>query len=172
MTTIISATNRPHSNTRKVCDAVAAQLSQNGDDTQVFDLLELPREVAFSEVFGARSNGFAEQVTRYVANVDKFVFVVPEYNGGFPGILKLMIDAVEPHHWYGKKAALIGVSTGRSGNLRGLEHLVGVLNYLQVNVLHFKPTLARLPDPNLEHWEIPQEYLNLLEIQAALFKTF
>jgi chromate reductase len=172
MITIISGTNRGQSNTRKVSDIVADLYRRNGDEQQVFDLIDLPREVAFSEVFGNRSNGFSEQVERYVANVDKFVFVIPEYNGGFPGVLKLMLDAVEPHHWYGKKAALIGLSTGRSGNLRGVEHLMGVLNYLQVNVLHFKPALARLPAPTVEAFEMPKEYVQLLELQVELFRNF
>jgi NAD(P)H-dependent FMN reductase len=36
--------------------------------------------------------------------------------------------------WWGKKAMLTGVSTGRAGNLRGMEHLTGILNYLKVTV--------------------------------------
>jgi NAD(P)H-dependent FMN reductase len=37
--------------------------------------------------------------------------------------------------WWGKKAMLTGVSTGRAGNLRGMEHLTGILNYLKVTVM-------------------------------------
>ena len=36
--------------------------------------------------------------------------------------------------WWGKKALLVGVSTGRSGNVRGMEHLTSILNYLKVVV--------------------------------------
>jgi chromate reductase len=33
---------------------------------------------------------------------------------------------------------LTGISTGRAGNLRGMEHLTGVLHYLKVSVYHDK----------------------------------
>lgn len=172
MITIISGTNRPDSNSRKVSDAVAETYRLSSAEQQVYDLIDLPRDVAFSEVFGNRSEAFADSIQKWVVNVDKFIFVVPEYNGGFPGIVKLFIDAVEPHHWYGKKAALIGVSTGRSGNLRGLDHLTGVLNYLRVDVLHFKPALAHFPAPAPGKSDFPEAYLELLEMQRDLFLEF
>jgi NAD(P)H-dependent FMN reductase len=37
--------------------------------------------------------------------------------------------------WWWKKAMLTGISSGRAGNLRGLDHLTGTLNYLKVAVL-------------------------------------
>ena len=37
---------------------------------------------------------------------------------------------------------LIGISSGRAGNLRGMEHFTGVLNYLRVTVHPFKPAIA------------------------------
>ncbi len=36
--------------------------------------------------------------------------------------------------WYYKKALLTGVSTGRAGNLRGMDHLADVLNYIKITV--------------------------------------
>src|SRR4029453_1025527 len=66
---------------------------------------------------------------------EKFIFVTPEYNGSFPGVLKSLIDNTDIKKvWFGKKALLTGVATGRAGNLRGLEHLTGILHYLRVVV--------------------------------------
>ena len=172
MITIISGTNRPNSNTRKVSDTVAETYRLSDAQQQVYDLIDLPREVAFSEVFGNRSEAFGDIIQNRIANVDKFIFVVPEYNGSFPGIVKLFVDAVEPHHWNGKKAARIGLSTGRSGNLRGLDHLAGVLNYLRVDVLHFKPALAHFPVAEHEGRGIPEAHLELLKMQRDLFLEF
>jgi chromate reductase, NAD(P)H dehydrogenase (quinone) len=42
--------------------------------------------------------------------------------------------------WPSKKALLVGVASGRAGNLRGLEHFTGSLMHMKVNV-HFN----RLP---------------------------
>lgn len=36
--------------------------------------------------------------------------------------------------WWGKKALLTGISSGRAGNLRGMDHLAGSLNFLKVTV--------------------------------------
>ncbi|MCC6838141.1 MAG: NAD(P)H-dependent oxidoreductase, partial [Bacteroidia bacterium] len=52
----------------------------------------------------------------------------------YPGILKLFFDAIHPDLNRGKKVGLVGVASGRAGNLRGMEHLTGVLNYLGMHV--------------------------------------
>jgi chromate reductase len=65
----------------------------------------------------------------------KFIFVAPEYNGSIPGVLKIMVDISDYKKvWWGKKALLTGISLGRSGNLRGMEHLTSILHYLKVVV--------------------------------------
>jgi len=70
----------------------------------------------------------------YVLPSKKMVFVVPEYNGSFPGVIKLFLDACSvrayDRSFKGKKAALLGISTGRAGNLRGMDHLADILNFL------------------------------------------
>jgi NAD(P)H-dependent FMN reductase len=38
----------------------------------------------------------------------------------------------------------VGVSSGRAGNLRGMDHLTGVLNYLKVTVLPNKLPISRI----------------------------
>ena len=68
-----------------------------------------------------------------------YIFVSPEYNGSFPGALKLLFDTGKTHAlWWHKKALLTGVSTGRAGNLRGMDHLSDVLNHVKVMVHHNK----------------------------------
>lgn len=172
MITLISGTNRPNNNTRKVVNVLERLYCENGVATQVLDLCTLPRDVAFAEVYGRRSEAFAEILAKYVVPVDKFVFVVPEYNGGFPGILKLFLDAADPQMWYGKKAAIAGLSAGRSGNLRGMDHLTGVLNYLQVDVHHFKPGLSRLYTENSGDLVLSADYEDLLKRHVNLFSRF
>ena len=130
MITIIAATNRPGSSTLKVATHYQQMMEKAGEKTQLFSLEKLPADIAFNEVFGKRSVAFQDILNEYIVHSQKFVFVVPEYNGSFPGILKTFLDAVHPDLLRGKKAALLGVSSGRAGNLRGMEHLTGVLNYL------------------------------------------
>jgi NAD(P)H-dependent FMN reductase len=69
----------------------------------------------------------------------KFIFISPEYNGSIPGVLKCLFDISDIQKvWWGKKALLTGVSSGRAGNLRGMEHLTGILHYMKVAVHHNK----------------------------------
>jgi chromate reductase len=134
MMTIISGTNRPNSSTLKVAKHYQQLMEQKGEKTQLLSLEKLPIDIAFNELYDKRSQAFQQLLDTYILPVHKFVFVVPEYNGSFPGILKLFIDAVHPDLLRRKKIALLGVSSGRAGNLRGMEHLTGIFNYLGVFV--------------------------------------
>ena len=46
--------------------------------------------------------------------------------------------------WTENKACLVGVSTGRAGNLRGMDDLTNILNYLKINVYHNKLPISRV----------------------------
>ena len=79
---------------------------------------------------------------------------------------------MHPKFWKGKKAALIGISSGRSGNVRGLEHLTGVLHYLQVEVCSAKPVISGI-DGLLEGESLNNEEANkVLQAQAERFLAF
>jgi NAD(P)H-dependent FMN reductase len=126
--TIISGTNRVGSNTLKVARLIASILKEKGQETQLVSLE------------GLDLNGRSPELTRLETEIliptQKFIFVIPEYNGSFPGSLKTMIDLSDIKQvWWWKKAMLTGVSSGRAGNLRGMDHLTGTLNYLKVTVL-------------------------------------
>ena len=127
MYTIISGTNRTGSNTLKVAKEYQHFLKQKGIDAKLLSLENinlLTRDAAFHKI----ENEIIKPTTH-------FLFITPEYNGSFPGILKLLFDNSSSHSiWWHKKALLTGISTGRAGNLRGMEHLAGVLNYLKITV--------------------------------------
>ena len=129
--TIISATNRKDSNTLKIAEAYRDLLAERGIQAQLLTLEGL-------NVLD-RGEDLEEVEKQFLIPADKFIFIVPEYNGSFPGILKALMDNSDIRRaWWGKKALLTGVSTGRAGNLRGLEHLTGILHYLKVSVHHNK----------------------------------
>jgi NAD(P)H-dependent FMN reductase len=135
MITIISGTNRPNSNTLKVSRYYLKTLQQLDQEVQLFSLESLPDTIITSDLYGKRSAEF-EPIQEMVAKTDKFMFIIPEYNGSFPGVLKTFIDACEfPASFYDKKAALTGISSGKYGNIRGIDHFSGVCGYLHLNVL-------------------------------------
>jgi chromate reductase len=135
---VVSCTNRPDSNTLKVSRIYEKILKAKGVQTKLLDFCTLPQNIAFSETFGKRTPEYARLIDEYVSSNSKFIFVLPEYNGSFPGILKTFLDSMHPREWADKNACLVGVADGRAGNLRGMEHLTGILNYLKMHVYHDK----------------------------------
>lgn len=125
--TIISGTNRSGSNTLKVARQYREILESRGVAAELVTLEGLN--------LNEKTEALANLENHVLIPTDKFIFVLPEYNGSFPGSLKTMIDLSDIRKvWWGKKAMLTGVSTGRAGNLRGMDHLTGALNYLKVAV--------------------------------------
>jgi chromate reductase, NAD(P)H dehydrogenase (quinone) len=124
---IISGTNRPGSNTIKIARQYQQILQQKGVAAELVSLENLD--------VSTRSDAIISLENQVLVGTDKFIFVSPEYNGSIPGVLKSLFDNSDiARCWWGKKALLTGVSTGRAGNLRGMEHLTGILHYLKVVV--------------------------------------
>jgi chromate reductase len=137
MITIISGTNRVGSNTRKVAETYARILEQKQVPYQ-FLSLEGVNVLQRDEAFMAIEN-------EYIVPTTDFLIVSPEYNGSFPGVLKLLMDTGKTDKlWWNKRAMLAGVATGRAGNLRGMDHLTGVLNHMKMTVLPTKLPISQV----------------------------
>lgn len=131
MYTIISGTNREGSHTERVAAEYQRILKEKMIEAGVLTLRNL-------DVL-KRTPEFLKIENDVLIPTQKFIFILPEYNGTFPGVLKAMIDNTDIKKvWYHKKALLTGISTGRAGNLRGMDHLSASLHYLKMNVHHNK----------------------------------
>jgi chromate reductase len=127
MVTIISGTNRKHSNTSKIAREYQLILLEKGIETVILSLEDLDL-VHYNPAFETIENEILIPATH-------FIIISPEYNGSFPGVLKMLFDTSRSHEiWFHKKALLTGVATGRAGNLRGMDHLADVLNYMKITV--------------------------------------
>lgn len=125
---IIVGTNRVGSNSKKVGNFYQEVLKSKGIDAELVTLENFSLDPG--------SPSFLSFQELHLKPVNKFIFILPEYNGSYPGIFKSMIDITDIKScWPGKKALLVGVATGKGGNIRGMEHVTGVLNYLKVNIL-------------------------------------
>lgn len=141
MITIISGTNRPDSRTKLIASYCLQALAEVGEEAQLLDLVNINLPILSDEMY--KTSGQHPYITtlqdKFLINSDHWLIVSPEYNGSFPGILKLFLDAVSVRNYKetfsGKSASMIGVATGRAGNFRGMEHLTGILNYLNVVVM-------------------------------------
>jgi len=144
MITIISSTNRPGSTTLKVAGYYQKRLHQRGVEAGLLSLTELPAGLISTDLYGKRSPEFAE-LQKVITQTDKFIFLIPEYNGSYPGVLKVFIDACDyPESFYEKKAALVGLSAGKYGNIRGVDHFTGVCHYINLHVMALKLHIANV----------------------------
>ena len=173
MITVISGTNRTDSNSCKVARMCQNFLLEMGEEVQLLDLNVLPHNLIEAEMYGNRSEEFEHELVTKIRNADRFYFVVAEYNGSFPGILKTFIDCVSPADWRGKRAAMVGVSSGRAGAMLAMSHLTDILHYLKVEVMSSKPKLSGIEQLLGDAGELTdQEARTLLNEHTKGFLSF
>jgi chromate reductase, NAD(P)H dehydrogenase (quinone) len=174
MILIISGTNRPDSVTLQIARLYQQMLADQGQLSQVLDLQDLPLDFASPSLYKSElySQAFLD-LRQQVVDAGKIVFIVPEYNCSYPGVLKAFIDGLEyPDALRRKKGALVGLSTGSQGGNIALSHLTDVLHYCGLHVLAQKPRLPFI-HKHLQDGQFTNPlYHQLLEEQIAEFLTF
>ena len=149
MIVILSGTNRPGSNTRKIAAYVHTSYKSLGVDTQLLDLAELPPEIFSPASYAEKPAGF-EKFTDMVLASDGLVVVTPEYNGSVPGILKYFIDMLPfPESFEQRPVCFVGLAAGIWGALRPVEQLQAIFGYRNAYVYPervFMPGIGKLLD--------------------------
>lgn len=149
MILVISGTNRPGSNTRVVAGLAVDGLRSIGEEAELLDLAELPPEIFDPSSYATKPAAF-DRFQRAVLDADGILTVIPEYNGGFPGVMKYFIDMLRfPDSLFEKPAAFIGLSDGAWGALRGVEQLEMIFQYRNAHLYGrrvFIPRVSRALD--------------------------
>ena len=173
MITIISATNRPNSKTFKFATHYQKEFAKHGVDAEILSLQHLPKDVLTSDMYGKRSDEFTK-IQNLISDTDKFLFIMPEYNGSYPGVLKVLVDACTfPESFSGKKAALVGVSSGKYGNVRGVDHFTGVCHYINLNVMSLRLHIPSInAELNTEGELYKEDTIGFIEDQVKRFIEF
>ena len=141
---IISATNRPGSNTYFLAKLYQEWLQVRGEQPELIDLCNLPEKFVFNALYEKVGtdpdfNSFQKKID----NHQQLLFIVPEYNGSFPGILKCFLDGLRyPGTLEGKKIAFTGLSSGPLGGAVAISHLTDIMHYYNSVVLPVFPRLA------------------------------
>jgi len=166
MITVISGTNREDSMTLKVANLYYQLLSAKTDNVKLLDLR--------GKQVWERGDEMKAIENEYLVPAEKFVLVMPEYNGSFPGILKLMMDNSDIRKvWWHKKAMLVGVADGRAGNLRGLDHMTNILHYMRMHILYNKIPISRINEEvDMQGGFIRPETAKAVEQQIEEFLNF
>jgi NAD(P)H-dependent FMN reductase len=82
---------------------------------------------------GKYSNAAVQSWAKKVAEADGYIFISPEYNHGYPAVLKNAIDAIYPE-WNNKPVGFL--SYGNAGGARAVEQLRLVAIEMQMAPIH------------------------------------
>ena len=104
---------------------ICAELSQRpGVETELIDLRSLPLPVDDAGE-AIKDPAFSSRMNR----ADALAIVSPEYNHGYSGLLKHLLDSCLKEYIH-KAAGVVGVSAGPFGGARGIQDLLPVLREL------------------------------------------
>ncbi|HEU4389298.1 MAG TPA: NADPH-dependent FMN reductase [Blastocatellia bacterium] len=122
---VILGTVRKGRYSEHVARFVLSELAKHqGVDTELIDIRDL--KIAFDDAGEDIKNpSFSATITR----ADGLVIVTPEYNHGYPGLLKHALDTNLKEYIH-KAAGVCGVSAGGFGGTRVIENLLPVLREL------------------------------------------
>jgi chromate reductase, NAD(P)H dehydrogenase (quinone) len=145
MIVLLSGTNRPGSNTRKVTAAIEAIYQELGVPHRVLDLHDLPPELFSPDAYAAKPPAFT-RFSQAILDASGVVIVTPEYNGSFPGVLKLFIDHLKfPESFEGRPVCFVGLAAGMWGALRSVEQIQAIFGYRNA---HLFPQRVFMPGIN------------------------
>lgn len=116
---LILGTVRKGRKSKHCADFVYSHLSERDNiTTEYIDLrdLQLPTDDAGEQIK-------IPEFSKKMKDADGLVIVVPEYNHGYPGMLKHALDTNLKEYIH-KAVGLVGVSAGGFGGARVIEHLL------------------------------------------------
>ncbi|MCB0505889.1 MAG: NAD(P)H-dependent oxidoreductase [Cyclobacteriaceae bacterium] len=171
---IISGTNREEAVSLAVSHIYKNEFKLLGMEAEIIDLRDLPDNYLAAALYeNAGTHQGMVDMRQKMKEGQKFLFVVPEYNGSFPGVLKAFIDGLKfPETFTNKKCALVGVSSGVQGGALALSHLTDILNYCGTHVLARKVRLAEIGKNMKEGLITNKLYNQLINWQINEFLEF
>lgn len=174
---IISGTDRPNSNALRISKYLKKQYEQlEGVDlsADIINLQNFPTKDVSGGKYGSDTPELVQSFSKPLIASDALVVVCPEYNGGYPGILKLFIDYLPfPESLDKKPIAFVGEANGAFGGMRAVEQLQQVVGYRNAHVFPERVFISRVNKNFDEQKGIKDSFQQkLLESQIKNFVQF
>lgn len=128
---ILLGTNRKARESEKVAKWLFSKMQEHAEiETRLFDVrdFEFPRDD-----YGREIKDMFPEWRDAIIRADGLVIVSPEYNHGYPGSLKSVLDLLLREYVH-KAVAMVGVSAGPFGGTRVVEALVQMIRELGLAV--------------------------------------
>jgi len=131
---------------RQLCEFFKAQ-AKDRMECDCFDVSSLP---FFSQDIEYDPPESVSALKSRISWSDGVLFVTPEYNRSFPGVLKNAIDwGSRPwgqNSWEGKPAGILGASIGAIGTFGAQNHLRQVLSQLDMPTMNQPAFYFKFPE--------------------------
>jgi len=128
---ILLGTNRKDRNSVHPAKWLLGEMAKREEiETRLFDVSD------FAMPQGDYGQGLKDQFPEWrdaIIRADGLVIVAPEYNHGYPGSLKAVLDVLLPEYIH-KAVAFVGVSAGIWGGTRVIEAMVPMVRELGLAV--------------------------------------
>ncbi|MFN2392370.1 MAG: NADPH-dependent FMN reductase [Pyrinomonadaceae bacterium] len=151
---ILLGTNRQGRESENVAKWILAKMGERSEiETKLFDVrdFDLPKD----DYGQALKDQFPEWRDAII-HADGLVIVTPEYNHGYPGILKSVLDLLLKEYIH-KAVALVGVSAGPFGGTRVVEACLPMVRELGLAVTFTDLNFSSIKDKFDENGKLLDE---------------
>ncbi len=115
---VILGTAREGRQSEKAAKFVLEEAKKFGFDAELIDV----RDYRLAATDNTEASPTARKLSQKTSRADGFIIVSPEYNHGYPGELKMMLDLLYSQYAQ-KPVGICGVSAGGLGGARMVEQL-------------------------------------------------
>jgi len=151
---VLLGTNREGRMSEHVAKFLIDEIKKREDmETQLFDV----KDFKFPEMgYGGEIKDSFPQWRDAIIKADGLIIVSPEYNHGYPGPLKSVMDLLLKEYIH-KAVGLVGVSAGGFGGTRVIEALVPMVRELGLAVTFSDLTVSKVQDVFDEQGQLKDE---------------
>ncbi|HII07207.1 MAG TPA: NAD(P)H-dependent oxidoreductase [Methanotrichaceae archaeon] len=149
---IILGTAREGRESEKVARFMLEKAIEFGLESEIIDVRNFRHEATDNTKTSDQARRFKEKVLK----AEGLIIVSPEYNHGYPGELKMMLDMLY-EEYSGKPVGICGVSSGVFGGARMIEQLVQICVFLHMVPIGEVVNFSRVQDLFDENGAIKKE---------------
>ncbi len=126
---LVMGSTRQNRMSERLAKAIMQLLDNNKAQIELLDLRDYSLPIVDLE--NPIINEWVDRFRNKVMSADALLFLIPNYNAGYPGIFKNAIDTLHDE-WKNKVVGLIGYSGGFDGGKEPINAIVPVLKSLQM----------------------------------------
>lgn len=172
MIQIVAGTDRPKSKTGEVAKLIHQMYQGLNVASELMDLSKFDSRDLMGGEYYEGPKGSLKMAVDKITTADGVVMVVPEYNGSYPGILKLFIDYWKyPDSFEARPMCFVGLGA-RWGGLRPVEHLQQVFGYRNAYMFPNRVFLTNIHAGLKDGALTDPLHMELLKVQAQDFSKF